>query len=160
MITTIEKKKRPAKILLVEDNRGDAVLAARAFKNIATPLYLYTADSAEQALALLHKEGEYEIYPTPDIILLDLNLPKMHGHEFLKIIKDDRQLKHIPVIILSSSRAKQDVVDSYQSFANGYLVKPIELEQFDEMVRSLDQLFFKTMAMPDSDDVESCGVAV
>jgi CheY-like chemotaxis protein len=153
-INIVKNKGRPAEIMLIEDNRGDVVLIARAFRKAQIITQIRPATSAEQALAMLRKEGDYARAVTPDIILLDLNLPQMNGQEFLEIIKADEKLRHIPVVILSSSRADQDVVKSYNLHANGYIVKPTELPKFDEMVAALEQFFFKVVTLPDIDDIE------
>ena len=150
----IANRKLPAEILLVEDNRGDAVLAARAFSKAHIPINLQTAESAEDALMILHRKEDYATSPRPDLILLDLNLPKMHGHEFLDIVKTDDRLRHIPVIILSSSRVKHDIVRSYIHYASGYVIKPLGTDQFKELVEAVEQFYFKTVTLPDSPDDE------
>jgi CheY-like chemotaxis protein len=156
-VNTIENKKRPAEVMLIEDNRGDAILAALAFSQAKIPTSLSCADSAEQALAMLRKENGHATCATPDLILLDLNLPKMHGQEFLEIVKADAKLKHIPVVILSSSRAKQDVVNSYSHYASGYVVTPIGLERIRDLVAAIQQFFFVAATLPDVTDVEPNG---
>ena len=132
-IDRIIEKQRPARILLVEDNTGDVILTKRAFKQARIANDLTLARTAEEALAILRKEGEYASRAKPDLILLDLNLPGMHGKELLEIIKSDGHLKRIPVIILSSSRANQDVVQSYELNASGYIIKPVNISEFEEV---------------------------
>ena len=150
----VANRKLPAEILLVEDNRGDAVLAARAFSKAHIPIHLQTAESAEDALMILHRKEEHTTSPRPDLILLDLNLPKMHGHEFLDIIKADDRFRHIPVIILSSSRVKQDIIRSYVHYASGYVIKPLGADQYKDLVDAVEQFYFKAITLPDSPDDE------
>ena len=151
-IAVVKNKGRLAEILLVEDNRGDVVLLERAFRKSQILTNIKSVPNAEQALSLLRKEGAYEAAATPDIIILDLNLPQMNGKELLQIVKTDPRLKHIPVVILSSSRAEEDVVRSYGLHANGYIVKPTSLVQFEDLVSSLEKFFFMLVMLPDSDD--------
>ena len=148
---TLAEKHRPARILLVEDNKGDVLLTKRAFKEGRFANEIIVARTGEEALMHLRKEGEYSGSKAPDIILLDLNLPQMSGQDVLKIIKDDPQLKHIPVVILSSSKANQDVVKSYSLHANGYIVKPVSLESFTEVVKKIEQFWFTVVVMPEPD---------
>ncbi|MDC7685141.1 response regulator [Asticcacaulis sp. BYS171W] len=133
---------RPAEILVVDDNRGDAILAARAFKAADLESNLTVADTGEKALAILAREGEYADAPLPDLILLDLNLPKMSGTDVLTQIKADAALRHIPVIILSSSGAERDVTVSYGLHASGYVIKPGSLDQFKRFVSAVTDFFF------------------
>ena len=148
MINLLIREGRPAEILLVEDNRGDAILAGRAFKEARIANNLTVADTGEAALAILRGEGEAVGCRLPDIILLDLNLPRMNGHEVLKTIKSDDALKHIPVIILSSSNAGQDVTASYAQYASGYIMKPVDLEKFRDVVAAIEQFFFVLSIIP------------
>ena len=107
------------------------------------------AKNGEMALAMLKNEAGYEDFGQPDIILLDLNLPNMSGHELLKIVKEDAGLKHIPVVILSSSNAEQDVLKSYNLHANSYIMKPINLEEYTEMAELINKFFFLLSLLPE-----------
>lgn len=153
-VATLKNKGRPVEILLVEDNRGDVVLMSRAFREANIGCTIVSATDAEKALAILRKEGEFANSATPDIILLDLNLPGMNGHEFLKIIKSDDKLQRIPVVVLSSSRADRDVALSYDLRANGHVVKPLVFEKMKEFVASIEQFFFTLITIPDATDYE------
>lgn len=142
---------RPAEIMLVEDNRGDVLLASRAFKEAQFENRLTVADTAEKALAML-RASQAEGLRLPDIILLDLNLPGMSGSELLAIVKNDDALRHIPVIILSSSAAETDVNGSYDRHANAYIVKPVDLEKFRDVIASIEQFFFILAVLPSDRD--------
>ncbi len=142
---------RAAEIMLVEDNRGDVLLASRAFKEAQFENRLTVADTAEKALAML-RATLAEGIRLPDIILQDLNLPGMSGSELLAIIKDDSALRHIPVIILSSSAAETDVNGSYDRHANAYIVKPVDLEKFRDVIASIEQFFFILAVLPSDRD--------
>lgn len=152
-INSLMNKQRPAQILLVEDNRGDVLLTKRAFKESKLSNELMVAMSGEQALEMIRKQGEYSDFETPDIVLLDLNLPQISGQDVLKAIKDDDKLRNIPVIVLSSSRADQDVVKSYNLHANGYIIKPINIDKFKDVISSLEEFWFKLVVLPDAEDI-------
>ena len=148
MANLLIREGRPVEIMLVEDNRGDALLAARAFRQAEIENNLTVAETGEKALAMLRREGEYAGLGLPDIILLDLNLPMMSGKDVLAEIKTDDVLRHIPVIILSSSSAPPDIAGSYGLHANAYIVKPFNLENFSDVVRSIEQFFFVLAVLP------------
>jgi len=139
---------RAAEIMLVEDNRGDALLASRAFQRAEVENRLTVADTGEVALAMLKREGPYARMPRPDIILLDLNLPMMSGKDVLASIKGDENLRSIPVIVLSSSDAETDIADCYERHASAYIVKPISLEKFADVVSTIEQFFFMLVVLP------------
>ncbi|NDF12114.1 MAG: response regulator [Proteobacteria bacterium] len=149
---TIAQKKRPVRILLVEDNRGDAILTKRAFQKAMLPSQITVVSTGEDAIAMLYKDKSTVADLLPDLILLDLNLPRLNGQEVLKTIKEHDKLRHIPVVVLSSSRAKFDVVKSYNLHANGYVVKPASAERFQDMVKYLEQFWFTLVIMPDVED--------
>ncbi len=155
MVNLLIREGRPAEIMLVEDNRGDALLAARAFRQAEIENNLTVADTGEKALTMLkgalNQEGEYALMRLPDIILLDLNLPMMSGQDVLAAIKSDDDLRHIPVIILSSSSASPDISGSYGLHANAYIVKPLNLENFSDVVHSIEQFFFMLAVLPMTD---------
>ncbi len=149
MANLLIREGRPAEIMLVEDNRGDALLAARAFRQAEIDNNLTVAETGEKAMAMLRREGEYAGLGLPDIILLDLNLPMMSGKDVLAAIKGDDALRHIPVIILSSSSAAPDISGSYELHANAYIVKPLNLENFSDVVHSIEQFFFMLAVLPE-----------
>ncbi|MFW0778175.1 MAG: response regulator [Rickettsiales bacterium] len=149
-LNTVSKRHRPAHVLLVEDNLGDVVLTRRAFEEAKIANHLHVAMTGEDAISMLRKEGEWADLGTPDLVLLDLNLPQMCGQDVLKIIKETPELKHLPVVILSSSCAERDVAKSYDLHANGYVVKPVNLENFNEIVQKLEDFWFTIVVMPDS----------
>ena len=148
-IDTIQNKCRPAEILLVEDNRGDVLLAKKAFNKAKISNHITVAINGVQALAMLHRKGEYSNAVIPDIILLDLNLPKKSGKDVLEEIKSDPDLKHIPVVILTSSRAELDIIKSYALHANSYIIKPVDLEKFTEIIATFEKFWFSVVVLPD-----------
>lgn len=146
---TIEYSK-PVHILLVEDNVGDVLLTKEAFKGSKINNHIDVAEDGEKAMAMLRNEGEYSDYQLPDLILLDLNMPKKDGREVLEEIKSDDKLKSIPVAIMTSSKAEADVVKTYNLHANCYIVKPITLDQFVEVVNSIENFWFSVVVLPSS----------
>lgn len=150
MANVLIREGRPAEILLVEDNRGDVLLASRAFRDGQIENHLNVANTAEEALAMLRRQGEYAERRLPDLVLLDLSLPKMSGRDLLEIIKADERLRQIPVVVLSSSNAEQDIVRSYDLQASAYVVKPIDLDKFREVVTTIEQFFFLLAVLPDT----------
>ena len=139
---------RPIEILLVEDNPGDVRLIVEALRDGKVQNKLHIAQDGMEATAFLHKEGEYADALCPDIILLDLNLPKKDGPEVLAEIKEDPALKHIPVVILTSSQDKEDIVKTYNLHANCYVTKPIDLEQFMMVVKSITDFWLTIVKLP------------
>ncbi len=150
MSNLLIREGRPAEILLVEDNRGDVLLASRAFRDGQIENHLNIATSAEEALQVLRREGEYAGRRLPDIVLLDLGLPRMSGRDLLEIIKADEGLRQIPVVVLSSSNAEQDIARSYDLHASAYVVKPIDLDKFRAVVTTIEQFFFLLAVLPDN----------
>lgn len=148
---TIANKGRPARVLLIEDNFGDVLLTQKAFKSASITTDIRVADSGSKALAMLRREGEYSNLPLPDLVLLDINLPGMTGTEVLEAIKSDERTQHIPVVIMTSSRAEMDVARSYRLHANSYILKPASLDRFAEVVRTLEQFWFGLAVYPDYD---------
>ena len=128
-------------ILLVEDNPGDARLTQETFRNSKLPIALHVATDGVEAMAFLRHENGNGESPRPDFILLDLNLPKMDGREVLAHIKNDESLKTIPTIILTTSSAEEDIVRSYQLHANCYLSKPVQLNEFESVVKSINDFW-------------------
>jgi len=143
-----EANLRPIEILLVEDNPGDVRLTSEAFKEGKVLNNLHVAMDGEEAMAFLKKEGKYSNSVSPDLVLLDLNLPKKNGLEVLTEIKEDPELKYIPVIILSISKLEEDIMQSYKHYANCYILKPGDLNQFLEIVRSIEEFWLTIVKLP------------
>jgi chemotaxis family two-component system response regulator Rcp1 len=143
---------RQIEILLVEDNPGDVRLTQEVFKEGKIRNKLSVAWNGEEALAYLHREGRFAQAPRPDIILLDLNLPRKGGREVLAEIKADAKLKCIPVVILTTSQAEQDIAESYNQHANCYIVKPVELEQFINVVRTIEGFWLQIVKLPPGEE--------
>jgi CheY-like chemotaxis protein len=141
---------RPVEILLVEDNPGDVRLTIEALREGKVRNHLSVAEDGEEALAFLRREGSYAHAPRPDLILLDLNLPRKDGREVLAEIKADPRLKTIPVVILTTSQADQDVARSYELNANCYVTKPVDLEQFIGVVQSIEDFWLTVVTLPES----------
>ena len=139
---------RPIEILLIEDNPGDIRLTQEALRDNKVRNSMIVAQDGAEAMAILRREGQYADSPRPDLILLDLNLPKIDGREVLRRIKDDNELRHIPVVILTTSRAEQDVLKAYGLHANCYVAKPLELEQFMEVVRAIEGFWLTVVTLP------------
>jgi len=147
-MTKVTERARSAQVLLIEDNHGDAVLTRRAFRRARIPNEITVADTGEKGLSILRREGEFAEAPRPDLILLDLNLPHMHGQDFLAQVKADPDLKRIPVVVLSSSAADSDITAAYDRHANGYITKPITTETYDDIVDRVEQYWFGLMQLP------------
>ncbi len=139
---------RPAEILLVEDNPGDVELTQAALGDARVSNHLQVVPDGMEALAFLRREGKYAAAPRPDLILLDLNLPKKDGHEVLAAIKADDNLKVIPVLVLTTSAADEDVVESYHLQANSYIIKPETFAGFADIARAIDGFWFTFVALP------------
>jgi two-component system, chemotaxis family, response regulator Rcp1 len=139
---------KQVEILLVEDNPGDVRLTMEALKEGKLLNHVSVAEDGVEALALLHQEGKYAGRPRPDLILLDLNLPKKDGREVLAEIKEDPELRHIPVVVLTTSTAEHDVLKTYDLHANCYINKPVDFEQFLEVVKSVGDFWFSVVILP------------
>lgn len=139
---------RPIEILLVEDNPGDVRLTKEALKLGKVSNHLNVAEDGEQALAFLRREGPYAQAPNPDLILLDLNLPKKNGREVLEEIKADPSLRRIPVVILTVSEAEQDILKSYNLHANCYITKPVDLDKFLTVIQSIEDFWLTMVVLP------------
>ena len=135
-------------ILLVEDNEGDARLALEAMRDSKIRNKMHHVVDGEEAMAFLRKEGKYSKVPRPDLILLDLNLPKKDGREVLAEIKDDDELKRIPVVVLTISSAEEDILKSYNLHANCFITKPIDLSQFMKVVHSVEDFWLTIVKLP------------
>ena len=145
---TLDRLGRPAELLLIEDNYGDVLLTREACLKTRMPNNLSVAGDGEEALSMLRKEGRHAGHPRPDLILLDLNLPRMDGREVLQTIKCDPALQRIPVIVLTSSAAEIDVLKSYDLRANSYIVKPVSFDRLQEIVTSLESFWLTVVALP------------
>ena len=139
---------RPADFLLVEDNPGDVRLTQEALKNHKVQNNLHVVTDGEEAMNFLRRQGKHKNAPRPDIILLDLNLPRKDGREVLAEIKSDPDLKTIPVVIITSSEAEQDIVKSYNLNANCYVTKPVDLNQFIKVVQSINDFWLTIVKLP------------
>ncbi|MGA1864281.1 MAG: response regulator [bacterium] len=139
---------RPIEILLVEDNPGDVRLTMEAFNDCKVCNNLHTVMDGEAAILFLRREGKYADAPRPDLILLDLNLPKKDGREVLKDLKADENLKRIPVVILTTSQDEEDILRSYGLNANCYICKPIDLDQFNKIIRAIEDFWLSIVKLP------------
>ena len=139
---------QPIDILLVEDNAADVRLTVEALREGKVRNRLTVARDGQEALDILRRKGPHENAPRPDLILLDLNLPRKDGREVLVELKGDAELKHIPVVVLTTSSAELDIVKSYQLHANCYITKPVDLEQFVNVVRSIDDFWLTVVRLP------------
>ena len=140
--------RKSVEILLVEDNPGDVRLTREALRDSKLRNHLIVAEDGIEALAVLRKEGQYASIATPDLILLDLNLPRKSGREVLAEIKADPILRHIPVVVLTTSSADQDIVDVYELQASCYVVKPVGLNEFITIVRSIEDFWLSIVKLP------------
>ena len=140
----------PIEILLVEDNAGDVRLTIEALRESKVRNNLHVASDGVQAMDFLRQQGHYEHAIRPDLVLLDLNLPRKDGREVLAEIKADPKLKTIPVVVLTTSRAERDVLQSYELQANCYITKPVDLEQFITVVRSIEDFWLTIVTLPHS----------
>ena len=139
----------PAEILLVEDNEGDARLAAEALKDGKISNNLHHVKDGIEAMQFLRKETGYQDVPRPDVILLDLNMPRMDGREVLNEIRKTPELANIPVIVLTTSESESDIVQSYDLNANCYISKPVDFQQFIRVVQSIEHFWFSVVSLPD-----------
>jgi len=145
------------RVLLVEDSPGDVRLTREAFQQANNSIHLLVVSDGVEALAFLRREGTQVHAPRPDIILLDLNLPKMSGHEVLAHIKNDESLRGIPVIVLTISGAEADIEKAYQLQASCYLNKPLQLSEFESVVRSINEFWLTKVKFPKEDLARACG---
>ena len=139
---------RPLEILLVEDNPADVRLTQEAFRDAKIHNKLAVAKDGVEALAFLRRQGEYADAVRPDLVLLDLNLPRKDGREVLAVIKSDPDLVRIPVVVLTTSRAEMDVVKTYNLHCNCYVVKPVDFDQFMHVIRSIESFWLTAVTLP------------
>jgi two-component system response regulator len=140
--------KIPIQVLLVEDNPGDVELTSLAFAESNLSVHLNVVGDGEAALNFLHRQHRYTDAPHPDLVLLDLNLPKLSGHEVLAAIKVDEKLRRIPIVVLTTSIAEEDIIKAYDRYANCYIQKPVSFSQFTQVVQSIENFWFATVQLP------------
>jgi chemotaxis family two-component system response regulator Rcp1 len=138
----------PIVVLLVEDSAGDVRLTQESLRDANRAIHLYVASDGVEAMAFLKRTGTHAEAPRPDLILLDLNLPRMDGREVLAAIKDDEDLKTIPTVILTTSDSEKDILKSYELQANAYLTKPVRLEEFESLVKSINDFWLTKVKLP------------
>ena len=148
MSDSLERKVRPINILLIEDSPADVRLTREALKEAKVLNALHVVQDGVAALAFLRRQGQYAGSPCPDLILLDLNLPRKDGREVLAEIKADRELMRIPVVVLTTSRAEEDVVRTYNLHANAYITKPVDLKQFLDVIHAIEQFWLAVVTLP------------
>lgn len=148
----MEQRLQPIDILLVEDSLGDIRLTEEALRESKLKVNLHTVMDGVEAMEFLHRKGKFANVPTPDLILLDLNLPRKDGRQVLKEIKDDPKLKMIPVAILSISRSEDDILESYNMHGNCYITKPLGMEKFIEVVKAIENFWFTIVTLPPKDN--------
>ena len=144
----MNKNNNPVNVLLVEDNPGDVRLTQEAFKEANMSIELNVTMDGAEAIKYLKKEGQYNNVLTPDLILLDLNLPKKDGREVLREIKTDDSLKRIPVVVLTTSNAEQDIMKSYNLHVNCYINKPVDFEKFFNIIQKIEEFWLTTAILP------------
>ena len=138
----------PIEVLLVEDDPGDVLMTQEAFADYKIANRLTVVNNGEDAIAYMRKQGRYADVPTPDLVLLDLNLPRRDGREVLREIKEDPELRSVPVVVLTTSEANEDVLASYLLHANAYVRKPVDFDQFVSAVRAIDDFFITVVRLP------------
>jgi two-component system, chemotaxis family, response regulator Rcp1 len=147
-MTMIGEKGNPIEVLLIEDSPGDVRLTKEAFRTANPAIHLHVACDGVEAMAFLRREGAHGLAPRPDLILLDLNLPRMDGREVLAQIKQHEALRTIPTVILTTSDAEVDIAKSYQLQANCYLNKPVQLDEFESLVKSINDFWLTEVKLP------------
>ncbi|MBS1190961.1 MAG: response regulator receiver protein [Rhodocyclaceae bacterium] len=147
-MTSSPTARRPAEVLLVEDNQGDVLLTREGFKRSSFPVNLHHVENGEDCLAFLKKEGAFAGVPTPDLILLDLNMPVMDGREVMKILVADPRFCHVPVVVLTTSANEQDVWEMYSLRCSTYIVKPLDFEEFQHIIQVIAEYWFSVATLP------------
>lgn len=148
----VEVSAKPIEILMVEDSPSDALIAKEALEYSKVLNKLHIIENGEDAMLFLRQQGKYSDAPRPGLILLDLNIPRKDGQEVLKEIKEDKNLRTIPVVILSTSKSEEDVLRSYGHHANCYITKPVEFSKFVEVVHSIREFWFSVVTLPAESD--------
>lgn len=138
----------PVEIMLVEDNLGDIRLIKELFKDTDVKSQFHIAFDGEEALQMLHQEGKFSTMALPDLILLDLNLPKVDGKVVLREIKSDTRLMIIPVIVLTTSQSEEDIIETYENSANSFITKPIDLDSYASVIEAIQKFWFKIVELP------------
>ncbi len=138
----------PIELLLVEDDPGDVLMTREALEGSKLVHNLHTVSNGEEALAYLRREHPFEDECRPDLVLLDLNLPRLDGHEVLSIVKCDPDLRRIPIVVLTTSEAEEDILRSYDLHANAYVTKPVGFESFMSVIRQVDEFFLSVVRLP------------
>lgn len=139
---------KPVSILLVDDNEGDILLTREALSQVSIPNQVCVARDGQEAIWFLQQTGEFANAQRPDLILLDINMPRLNGQEVLSFIKNDQQFSSIPVVMFSSSNSPRDVKESYQNSANSYITKPLGVEKFEQVIEAITQFWFQTAQLP------------
>ncbi len=152
MTNSIRSHRKPIEILLVEDNPGDVRLTEEAFKEGRIENTLHVVNDGVEALDFVYQRGAYTDAPRPDMIMLDLNLPRKNGDEVLATLKADDDLRCIPVVVMTSSTAEEDIVRSYDLHANAYLTKPVDPDAFIDTVRTFEEFWFAVVRLPTKDE--------
>ena len=147
-MSTTDKESRQIEILLIEDNPGDARLTQEAMRAANMTNVLHVVEDGEQAMEFLRRRSRFKDAPRPDLILLDLNLPKKDGRAVLAEVKTDPDLRRIPVVVLTTSRSEEDVMQAYDMHANAYVTKPVNLDQFMRIVALIDEFWLKVVTLP------------
>ena len=147
-MSTADTESRQIEILLVEDNPGDARLTQEAMRAAKMTNVLHVVEDGEQAIEFLRRRSRFKDAPRPDLILLDLNLPKRDGRSVLAEVKTDPDLRRIPVVVLTTSRSEEDVMQAYDMHANAYVTKPVNLEKFMRIVALIDEFWLKVVTLP------------
>ncbi|WP_224268667.1 response regulator [Haloprofundus salinisoli] len=153
-MTSEQRSTKPVDILLVEDNPGDVRLTKEAFKDGMIKNTLHVVNDGVDALDFLFQRNDYADAPRPDLVLLDLNLPRKNGDEVLEELHGDSDRRHIPIIVLTSSEAEIDIVQSYELCANGYLTKPVDPTEFIDMILELERFWLSIMRLPTETDLD------
>lgn len=146
----VQRDAKPIEILLVEDDPGDTLIATEALEHSKVINNLHTVTNGEEAIAFLRRTGDFADAVRPDLVLLDLNLPRVDGREVLADIKDDPELRRIPVVVLTTSAAEEDVLRSYDLHANAYVTKPVDFARFVDVVRQIDDFYFTVVRLPNN----------
>jgi CheY-like chemotaxis protein len=139
---------QPIDVLLIEDDAGDEMITREAFQQNKIANTLHVARDGAEGLDFLYRRGEHHNAPRPDLILLDLNLPKFDGRQILEILKNDPTLHHIPIVVLTTSSAQEDILRSYKLHANAYITKPVDFDQYLKVVRQIDEFFAQVVRLP------------
>ena len=154
MMTNNLAGSRPAEILLAEDNENDVVLTRQGFKRCKLALNLHHVKDGEECMAFLRKQGKYSDAPTPDLLLLDLNMPRMDGREVLAALVADETLNAVPVVVLTTSAQDEEILKMYKMRCSSYIVKPVDFDQFLHVVRSIAEYWFTVVVLPKEDSAQ------